>query len=207
MKLSIIIVVFNQEKLIKRALRSIPATNDIEIIIVNDGSTDHTSDTILEFVLYNQRVNGLDNVKIFNNPSNMGAPFSKNIGVANATGEYITFLDSDDFYYTGALKKFMDELTGEDLVYFIREKNNKSKITINEKNIKMIGGHSRATKRIIYEGLKYDESLKFGEDTALVKLILAKHPTIKYTDHLVYHYNSPREDSLTWIYKKDKLKK
>jgi glycosyltransferase involved in cell wall biosynthesis len=93
-KISVIIPVYNQEIIIKRALRSIQNQNlkDIEIILINDFSTDNTLKTIKQFQNEDSRI------KIINNKRNKGTLYSRCIGTLHSIGYYILPLDNDDMY-------------------------------------------------------------------------------------------------------------
>lgn len=91
-KISIIISLFNREQYIKSALRSVQNQDllDIEIIVINDLSTDNSSEFVKEYQKEDQRIILLENKE------NMGTLYSKSIGALYAKGEYIHSLDSDD---------------------------------------------------------------------------------------------------------------
>ena len=93
MSVSIIVPVFNQQKYLGRALRSAIASRafcDVEIIAVNDASTDHTQDVIDSFG---------DSIRAVINDSNLGLPYSLNRGISISTSKYIVRLDSDDWIH------------------------------------------------------------------------------------------------------------
>lgn len=92
MKISVIVPVYNSEKFLERCLDSLinQTLKDIEIICINDGSTDN-SESILE--KYSQSDS---RIKIITK-ENEGVSISRNIGIDRATGEYIGFVDSDDW--------------------------------------------------------------------------------------------------------------
>ena len=100
MKISIIVPVYNVEKYLSRCLDSIlnqdMALNDYEIIIVNDGSTDKSGDICLEYA------SKYSNIRYFEQ-KNQGQSVARNVGLKNATGEYIWFIDSDDFIESNSL--------------------------------------------------------------------------------------------------------
>ncbi len=91
-KLSIIIPVYNAENTLRKCLDSILEQNytDYEIILVNDGSQDSSEKIILEYAKENNKIKYISK-------ENSGVADSRNIGVKNATGEYIVFVDSDDY--------------------------------------------------------------------------------------------------------------
>ena len=93
-KISVIIPVYNCEKTIKASIRSIQnqEMQEIEIILVNDYSTDNTLNIIKELSLEDQRIN------IINNNKNMGTMYSRNIGILNSKGKYVMNLDNDDLF-------------------------------------------------------------------------------------------------------------
>ena len=89
-KLSIIIPCYNTEKYINKCLDSVlnSTLKDIEVIIINDGSKDSTLDIIKSYK---------DKRIIIIDKENDGVAMARNDGIKKATGEYITFIDSDDY--------------------------------------------------------------------------------------------------------------
>ena len=71
---------------------------EIEIIIINDHSSDNTLDILKEIASSDERI------RIIDNAVNIGAGISRNIGISEAKGEYIIFLDDDDYVDTNMLK-------------------------------------------------------------------------------------------------------
>ncbi|MGL4563617.1 MAG: glycosyltransferase family 2 protein [Brevinema sp.] len=92
-KLSIVIPVYNVEKYLRECLDSIvhQTLKDIEIIIVNDCSPDHSEEIIFEFIKKDPRI------VYIKHEINKGLSGARNTGIENATGEWIAFIDSDDF--------------------------------------------------------------------------------------------------------------
>ena len=93
-KVSVIIPIYNNQKLINRAIKSVQNQNllDLEIILVNDFSTDNTLSVIEEIKNEDPRI------KIINNIKNMGILYSRSIGVLSSKGKYIFTLDNDDMF-------------------------------------------------------------------------------------------------------------
>ena len=91
-KVSVIVSVYNVEKYLRKCIESLvgQTLKDIEIILVNDGSTDGSQKIIDRFM------SQYDNIKCINK-KNGGAAESRNMGMLQATGEYIGFMDSDDY--------------------------------------------------------------------------------------------------------------
>ena len=92
-KVSVIVPVYNGKKYINKCVNSIlrQTFKDIEIILVEDGSTDNTLDILKE---YEKR---FSNVKVIES-SNLGAGGARNMGLDASHGEYILFVDADDFF-------------------------------------------------------------------------------------------------------------
>ena len=87
MKLSIIIPVYNEANFLRRCLDSVYANDEVEVIIVDDGSTDGSFEICQE---YEDK-----GFKLIQN-EHSGVSVARNTGIQLAEGEYITFLDSDD---------------------------------------------------------------------------------------------------------------
>lgn len=109
-KISVIVPVYNTEKYIEKCLKSIAGQkmNDLEIIIVNDGSTDNSEIIIKQWIEKNK-----ENIKIkYLNKENGGLSDARNFAIPYATGKYISFIDSDDYIHSNLyshLEQFMDD--------------------------------------------------------------------------------------------------
>lgn len=98
-KVSVIIPCFNSDKFLERALRScfdqMFEKNDIEIIVINDGSSDNTHFISQQFY---------DSITYINNIENLGLPYSLNVGIRMSKSQFVIRLDSDDYFHNDALK-------------------------------------------------------------------------------------------------------
>ncbi|QOR57649.1 GtrB [uncultured phage cr130_1] len=92
MKISVIMSAYNAQNTIRRAIRSVLnlTYKDVELIVVNDCSTDDTEKIIKKY-----KDNRIVYIK---HDVNLGAGCARNTGIKHATGDYIAFLDSDDYY-------------------------------------------------------------------------------------------------------------
>ena len=104
--ISVIIPVYNTEKYIADAVNSVLAQNypDLEIIVVNDGSTDGTLDVLKSFD---------DKITIINQ-ENQGQSVARNVGIQQSHGSIIGFLDADDVWTSDHIEVLLPYMIGED---------------------------------------------------------------------------------------------
>ena len=144
--ISIITPVYNREKTIKRAIRSIQNQDkkEFEIILVNDYSIDNT------LIIIKKLMNEDHRIKIINNKKNMGILYSRSIGVLFSNGNYIFPLDSDDMLLSNDVFKFIYNEIKDNNIDILRFKSisiwNLHDFFV-QKNLKVIGNY----KNIIYE--------------------------------------------------------
>ena len=188
--ISVIIPTYNQEMFIGRCLRSLLDQSlkfeDYELIVINDGSNDKTSELLK---LYKNEI------RIINNKKNKGLPFSINRGIFEAKGQFVVRVDSDDyvnrdFLYT--LHMFLSSNKNMDAVccdYYLVD--DKEKIIERKNSLKHpIGcGILFRIENLIKLGL-YDESFLVHEDQDLRLRFLKKYkiyrievPLYRYRKH------------------------
>ncbi|WP_300810135.1 glycosyltransferase family 2 protein, partial [uncultured Acetatifactor sp.] len=112
--ISVIIPVYNAEPYLNRCIDSVLASaySDFEIILVNDGSTDRSPDICRAYAENDIRV-------VFLSQENRGVSSARNLGLEAARGEWIVFLDSDDFITDDYLSLTADKAYGQqDLILF-----------------------------------------------------------------------------------------
>ena len=149
-KISVIIPTYNREKLISRSIQSIlnQTYKNFEIIVIDDGSTDNTS-----IVINNIKDERIKYIKL---ESNKGASYARNVGIERATGDYITFQDSDDIYHYDKIEKQINNI--------IKNKSDfdfcKINVILENKQI-VIFPNSYQEKEIL-KGNTYNELLKNG---------------------------------------------
>jgi glycosyltransferase involved in cell wall biosynthesis len=212
--ISCIIPAYNIEKYIARCLESVisQSLTNLEIIVINDCSTDGTLEIINEYALKDTRI------KVITNEKNSGLSYSRNIGLENASGQYIHFLDGDDFIkhntYEELYKKTLE--TPLDIIIFdyykYSEKNGKisatkkRKITpqiiystINDKK-KLLNSGVVAWNKIYSNKFLQNNNLRFingvyYEDIPFFwrSIILAEH--VLYLNKPFYFY-SQRDNSI-----------
>ena len=101
-KISVIVAVYNTEKYVEKCLNALlnQTYQNLEIIVVEDGSTDNSKEVLKKYA---------DNkkIKIIYNKKNSGLSYSRNVGLENATGDYIGYIDSDDYVDLDYYEKLM----------------------------------------------------------------------------------------------------
>ncbi len=170
--ISVMMPTYNNAKYIKQAIESIYAQNydNIEIIVVDDGSTDNTKEIVQQY----------KDIKYFY-IEHKGIPFARNLVLEKSKGEYIAVLDSDDYWLPNKLNTqiqyFKDHPDCE--IVFTKYKNivdneqiKKDRITINEKDRETAEKKHLPTaliKKSLFEkyGI-FDENFQTGEDTELI---------------------------------------
>lgn len=102
-KVSIIIPIFNAEKYIKRLISNLLEIDyeNLEIILVNDGSTDHSA------VLIKEQIEKHIQFKYFEHRTSLGVSAARNLGINKMSGEFVTFIDADDLVPTTYVKTLM----------------------------------------------------------------------------------------------------
>jgi glycosyltransferase involved in cell wall biosynthesis len=116
-KISIILPVYQGEKTVKIAIKSIikQSYKNIELIIVNDGSNDGTDEIISKIIKKNYEIP----IKYLKNEVNKGVYFSRNIGIKESTGEFITMQDADDISDNLRIEKSVTHLITGDFEFIL----------------------------------------------------------------------------------------
>ena len=114
---SIIMPVYNAEKYLHKAIESIlnQTYKDFELILINDSSTDHSKEICRGYIRNNDKI-----VLLENNSESHGPGPTRNIGLDYATGEYIYFMDADDWIDKNLLQYAVNRMreTNADIVQF-----------------------------------------------------------------------------------------
>lgn len=114
MKISVIIPVYNVEETLERAVDSVIAQTytDLEIILVDDGSTDNSGHMADKLAETDNRIRVIHKI-------NGGLSSARNTGIEQSTGEFIAFLDSDDEYVADILATFVEAYNAQPMDMFI----------------------------------------------------------------------------------------
>lgn len=174
MRFSIIIPNYNKGEYIKECLDSIfnqtIDRNKYEVIFVDDGSTDNSLEIVKSY-----------DIKLFQTNRKM-AGGARNKGIENANGEYIIFLDSDDYLYSNdVLEKLDKHITDEDSINlpFIRQYNNNEKIisdiglSIEEKieKSKLIACYTKCLKREFVRNFRFMEECYYEDVSFAIEVL------------------------------------
>lgn len=199
-KLSVIVPVYNSEKYLKKCLDSLvnQKLDMLEVLLINDGSTDNSQNLINEYV------EKFPNVFKSFTQENQGQAIARNVGVKNATGEFVTFVDSDDYIEEDAYSKILDEIENEDLDvvcfdYFEvidGKKEEKEHYFLDnniDKNKKYIVSEAGPWNKIIRRSLLIDNDIyflenKIYEDLAVIPTLAKYTKKIEYVPYRIYDY-------------------
>lgn len=205
---SVIVPCYNVEKYIEKGLSSLinQTLKDIEIIVINDGSNDNTLKILNEFRKNDKRIKIIDK-------KNEGVSAARNIGLKEAKGKYICFMDSDDRLEKDFLEKMYNKISENDYdmvacdtyaIYPNKKKYIKSNINDNQDEKKlMIDAYTviwnKIYKKEIIKDIYFDNSISFCEDVLFLYEVYLKVKKIGSIHEPLYNYLQ-REKSLTYTY-------
>lgn len=210
---SIIVPVYNCKNYIRKCLDSLfnQEYENIQVIIVNDGSTDKSEEVILKVI------NKYTNV-IYKKITNHGVAYARNIALEMCTGKYILFVDSDDYIDKSMILKLHNLAVSKkyDIVCCGYNKVTKDKIRkVIPKNISVYGKNLYDSKNIIINSnayitnklfassliknnsIKFDNNLRIFEDLLFTYELFLNANKIGFYDECLYYYNCLNENSLT----------
>lgn len=205
--ISVIIPVYNAEKHLKKSIESVinQSYSNLEIILINDGSIDGSADICKQYLTKDNRI-------VFIDKENEGVSKSRNLGIEISHGQYLMFVDSDDYideYYIQEMlnylveKKFDVIVSGMKLVnekgtlksqnLYLKENSQISFDQIIEDIINTIYFCSSCKTLvrkdlIINNNIKFNSSLKYGEDLMFSFNILKTANKIGYLSNCGYNY-------------------
>ena len=198
-KVSIIVPIYNTEKYLKKCLDNLvnQTLKDIEIILINDGSIDSSEEIITQ---YKTKYENL--IKYFKQ-ENKGQASARNLGLQNATGEYICFVDSDDYIDVTMCQKLYNKAveTSSEIVmcdfYVVYENNmipesNMSRLSNdNIKNyiLSSPGPCGKIIKKdiLINNNFKFPEGIIY-EDLAVIPTLAIYCTKIEVVNENLYYY-------------------
>ncbi len=213
--ISVIIPVYNAEKYLERCIKSVvnQSYKNLEIILINDGSTDDSDKICDKWSKLDTRINIIHKV-------NEGVSVARNTGLDVATGEYIAFVDSDDYIREDYINKLLEYIIKFDVdiscckyvnidenVNEIKSYKNDDRIMCDEVIlgedyiINVITNNTlpvmwnKLYKRKIFDNLRFERDVLAEDYLILLKMINKEH-RIVFTDEVLYYYLI-RNNSLT----------
>ena len=209
-KISVIVPVYNTEKYLKRCIDSILAQSfsDFELLLIDDGSTDASPAICDEYAAKDTRV------RVFHKP-NGGVSSARNIGIENTQGNFITFIDADDWIAENYLRILYrnDNIDFSMLNYRAigwnewekREYHNQDynestlNLFLNNYLISCNTPWGKLFKRciILDKHIRFNEMLSYGEDTLFVIEYLKNVKSVHLDNYEGYYYNCENQLSLS----------
>ncbi|ATP39435.1 hypothetical protein CSE16_04895 [Solibacillus sp. R5-41] len=230
MKISVIIPVFNVENYLKQCIDSVLAQSykNLEILLINDGSTDNSE------IICREYEGEFSNITLINK-ENSGQSDARNVGILNSTGEYIIFLDSDDYWGMNFLKDLVKEIEGNqglDFIFFryqmfyhLKRVFKEPDINICKKKIDGISGKEclehifgnnkeynwfavlyLVRREFVIQNNLFFEMNRNYEDMLWTPQIFLKAKNVKYYDKPIYVYRLGRDGSITASFSKKSIK-
>lgn len=201
--ISVIVPVYNAEKYIDGCIKSIvnQTYNNIEILLIDDGSKDNSSQKCDKWASEDGRITLI-------HKQNGGVSSARNLGIDNAKGEFIAFVDADDWLERDYLSLLIEHINGCDLVVsgykasgfgsFIVKSVDDGIIGLDQlrcdydyylKNDLINPPFAKLFRREIIDKQRFDEGLSLGEDIAFNLQYLAKCSDICFLSEALYNYN------------------
>lgn len=205
MKFSVIIPLYNKAPYVRKALESVCAQTyrDYELIVINDGSTDNSAIVADEYL---KATDGID-YQIINQP-NAGVSAARNNGVAASNGDYLAFLDADDWWeptYLESMAQLIEDYPDAGLYAcnYVYYKSGKTHVALNiptgyinypkayyESNAMPVWtGAAMSPRKVFDEMGEFPLGIKLGEDFLLWSKIALQYPVAFLNEPLAWYNN------------------
>ncbi|GIP18234.1 hypothetical protein J40TS1_38760 [Paenibacillus montaniterrae] len=189
MKFSFLSPAYNSAEWIITMLDSIPKEYAYEIIVCEDGSTDQTLELLRNYQKSCPQLN------ILENETNRGASYSYNRCIAEASGDYIGIIDSDDMYLP-TIRDVLRQIDGTyDIYYYNMLTKDGQQFVINEQNRYGWCGQFKIIRRSKIGPAVFTLRSDMAGDCDFNRMLLSQNPSRIYTGIFAYWYNYPRENS------------
>lgn len=226
-KISIIIPVYQTEKYLKKCLKTVrdQSYKNIEVLLIDDGSTDASKKICDEIAEMDDRF-------VVIHQENQGVSFARNTGLDLCTGDYIMFVDADDWLEVDCCERAIDLIIQDDSdicffeMYIERQKAETTcalkkflkcsykadilKATVpfktgdREDNMVFYGPYCKLFKREKINGIRYLPGLKYGEDALFNMQVILKAESFCFYEKPLYHYRK-NNSSVTASFKEDRV--
>jgi len=216
-KISVIIPVYNVESYLRKCLDSVVSQtySDLEILLINDGSLDNCGEICDEYAAKDARI------KVFHK-ENGGVSSALNIGLRQFTGDFVGFVDSDDWVEPDLFAELLSSIDGCDISVcsYYKEQTTGSEIVTNAKQIDKTPipyenmllyplmrddymgfcGYmwNKLFRGNLFRGMQFDERINYAQDVLLYsELVKNNKAKGRYINKPLYHYVVSRQDSIT----------
>ena len=205
-KVSILIPAYNAEGFLKRCIDSVlnQTYRDFEVIIVNDGSSDDTQAVCENYSSKDARVSLI-------NQENQGVAAARNRALDSATGDFILFVDADDWIESDMLEKMLNAVNFKeqsDIAFCRHDFANSSQevdrsgdtlqieIWDQERQQLEFMKHDRMTgmlwnkliRKSLFDGIRFDSTVGYGEDAQVLWKVLKNSSSMAVLDQTLYHH-------------------
>lgn len=203
-KISIIVPIYNVEKYLARCIDSIliQTFEDFELILVNDGSTDNSGKICEEYKCRDKRIKVI-------HKENKGVSSARNTGIKNSLGEYIYFIDPDDWIEKNAIEtlyklakkenydliqfKYIVNDKDKNRIYVNKNENvftdeNLLKMTLLGKNIFSVWSKFIKREFILNNNILFNEDISCGEDLLYTVKVAIHKPKYIFINEYLYNY-------------------
>ena len=175
-KVSVILPIYNIEGYVSKCIESVinQTLKDIEIICINDCSTDGSENVVKEYLKKDDRI------KLINHDENQGLGYARNTGIYNSISDYLVFLDPDDF----VSYNFVEEMYNTALKFNSDMVFTNNMYTVNENN-----GHIKPFyHNRIHIWKKKFSKYRIAEDVDFFYRFLVHDPKMHYNNNAEYYY-------------------
>lgn len=197
-KVSLIVPIYNSQNYLEKCIKSLisQTLKDIQIILINDGSTDNSEKIIKSFD--DERI-------VYISKNNEGIGKTRNLGIDKATGEFLAFVDSDDYLNEHFCEYMYQKAVNDDcdlvVCDFFEERN--TLVGIKFKNFKdtnlretpelinyiNLGPCNKLYKKSLFDDKsnRFEENLKYEDAPFVVKMLVSANRIGKVNDYLTYY--------------------
>lgn len=195
-RISVIVPVYNSSEYLRPCVESVltQSNADFELILIDDGSTDRSAEICDQYASADSRVRCM-HVK------NSGVSAARNLGLSLATGEYVTFVDSDDMLLPGALAIISDYVNNKsiDIIQFGLTRNLGNKVSttpvmtpdkyVKNGYLQVCAGGSVIKNLLIKDhNVYFDETLSLAEDQIFIMRVVNLSTTVMRLSEVLYFY-------------------
>ena len=213
MRLSLIVPVYNGEAFLSECLESLrkQRIEDMEIIVIDDGSTDSSLKTARSFEELDQRFHVYTK-------TNEGVSMARNLGLSYAKGDYVSFLDADDSIDEGAYETLLEKINGHEALFFGYRESYRDQDhlrIIEPEKTGIVNGEealyqcflpigvgyftsvwNKIFKRELVKDVLFDKELKIGEDELWLTQVMKKIDDVVLVNTAYYNYVQLKSSAL-----------